>query len=216
MRAVIVGGTGLIGSLLIQEVLADARYKELISVGRRTQSPTVKKWQERIGSMNDVESLCHGIEADVGFCCLGTTIGKAGSQEAFAEVDLHLPLRFARSLLQKGVKQFHVVSSLGADARSKTFYLRTKGQLEEGLKAIGFEQLVIYRPALLLGDRTEKRPFEGLTAGVYQVLKPIFPGFLKSWEPIEASTVARRMALEVFSPNKGSRVVDNRAMHAPL
>jgi len=216
MQAVIVGATGLVGGCVIQELLAEPRCTQLTSVGRRSQAPQIKKWLERIGPMVDVEALCRDVNADVAFCCLGTTIRKAGSQEAFAEIDWHLPLRFARAVRQKGVKQFHVVSSLGASAQSKNFYLQTKGRMEDELRALGFETLVIYRPSLLLGERQEKRPLEHLSTLAYQWMEPLYPRFLQTWKPIAAKGVAQVMVGEALAGIKGSRIMENRDMHAKL
>ncbi|HYX35688.1 MAG TPA: oxidoreductase [Oligoflexus sp.] len=214
MQAVIVGATGLVGGCVIQELLAEPRYTHVTSIGRRSQAPQVKKWTERIGPMSDMDALWSEIQADVAFCCLGTTIRKAGSQEAFAEIDWHLPVRFARVARQKGVKQLHVVSSLGADARSKTFYLQTKGRMEEDLKTLGFETLVIYRPSLLLGEREEKRPFEHFSAAAYRFVEPYYPRFLQTWKPIDAKDVAQVMVQQSLAGIPGTRIMENRDMHA--
>lgn len=216
MQAVIVGATGLVGGWVIQELLAEPRCTQLISIGRRSQAPQVEKWTERIGPMTDVDALVRDVTADVAFCCLGTTIKKAGSQSAFEDIDWHLPIRFAKAVRQKGVKQFHVVSSLGADAGSKNFYLRTKGRMEEDLRALGFETLVFYRPSLLLGEREEKRPMEHLSIAAYRLLEPVYPRFLLAWKPIEAKNVAQVMVAEALQEQKGTRILENREMHARL
>jgi uncharacterized protein YbjT (DUF2867 family) len=214
MEAVIVGATGLVGGWVIQELLAEPRCTRITSVGRRSQAPQVKKWTERIGSMHDVEALLQDVNAESAFCCLGTTIKKAGSQAAFEEIDWHLPVRFAKAMKQKSVKQFHVISSLGADARSKNFYLRTKGRMEEDLRALGFETLVIYRPSLLLGTREEKRPMEQLSSVAYRWIEPVYPHFLQAWKPIEARHVAQVMVKEALRDEKGIRILENKDMHA--
>ncbi len=214
MQAVIVGATGLVGGWVIQELLAEPGFTHVTSIGRRSQAPQVKKWSERIGPMTDVEALVRDVNADVAFCCLGTTIKKAGSQEAFEEIDWHLPIRFAKAVRQKGVKHFHVLSSLGADAQSKNFYLRTKGRMEQDLRALGFETLVFYRPSLLLGEREEKRPLEHLSIAAYRCFEPIYPRFLQTWKPIEAKHVAQAMVGEALEQKKGTRIMENRDMHA--
>ncbi|WP_141734959.1 NAD(P)H-binding protein [Oligoflexus tunisiensis] len=216
MQAVIVGATGLVGGWVIQELLAEPGCTQLTSIGRRAQTPQVKKWSERIGPMNDLEPLLKDMNADVAFCCLGTTIKKAGSQSAFEEIDWHLPIRFAQAIRARGVKQFHVVSSLGADPRSKNFYLRTKGRMEEDLKKFGFETLVFYRPSLLLGEREEKRPLERLSIGAWRFLEPVYPRFLQTWKPIAAKAVARVMVQEALAEKKGTRILENRDIHAKI
>src|SRR3546814_11701853 len=98
---------------------------------------------------------------DAALCGLGTTIRQAGSRQAFHAVDHDAVLAFARLAKAKGARRFAVVSSVGASSRSGTFYLATKGRMEDGLQQFGFERLVILQPSFLLGNRTEKRPGEG-------------------------------------------------------
>ncbi|HCY00506.1 MAG TPA: hypothetical protein DG754_10235, partial [Bacteroidales bacterium] len=130
---------------------------------------------------------------DTAYCCLGTTIKKAGSKEAFLEVDLELVVDFANKAKEAGVKRFAVVSSIGANAKSKNFYLNTKGKVEEQLKAIGFKRLVIVQPSLLLGKRNEKRFGEDMGKVLYSVFKFIFIGPLKKYRGIQALDVAKAM-----------------------
>lgn len=216
MRAALVGGTGLIGGHVIDLLLAEPGCTQLVSIGRRTQEKSGKKWLEKIGSMTDIEGLSTGVNVDVAFCCLGTTIKQAGSQEKFAEVDLHLPIRFAKAMLAQGAKHFHVVSSLGADARSSNFYLKTKGQLEEQLRSLGFQSLSIYRPSLLLGQRQEPRPMENIMAAGYRIFEPFYPKFLQAWQPIQASDVAKVMVARSLTPGSGVQVIDNKQMQEAL
>ena len=216
MRAVIVGGTGLIGGGIIAELLAEPACTLMLTVSRRSQSPKDEKWREKVGSLSDLASLCAGVEADTAFCCLGTTIRKAGSQEAFAKIDRQLPLLFAKAMLERGVKSFHVVSSLGAEATSNNFYLRTKGLMEKELSELGFDSLGIYRPSLLLGSREESRPMERFSILGYRLIQPIYPKFLQAWQPIEARDVARMMVAHALQPSKGVRIFENGEMHKRL
>jgi uncharacterized protein YbjT (DUF2867 family) len=213
MRAVIVGGTGLIGRGVIAELLAEPDCSQLLTISRRSQSPKHEKWREKVGSFSDLAALCAGIEADTAFCCLGTTMRQAGSQEAFAEIDRHLPFRFAKAMREQGVKNFHVVSSLGANAASHNFYLRTKGLMEQELSELGFDSLGIYRPSLLLGSREESRPLERISILGYRLIQPIYPRFLQTWQPIEARDVARMMVVHALHPSKGIRIFANSEMH---
>jgi len=127
------------------------------------------------------------------FCALGTTIRKAGSQEAFKKVDFEYPLRTASTALKLGAKRFLVVSSIGADATSSNFYLRTKGELEKALSVEGFGGLIIFRPSFLLGQRSEFRPGERIALAAMQMVSPLMKGPLARYRPIEASAVATAM-----------------------
>lgn len=145
-----------------------------------------------------------------GYCCLGTTIAAAGSQAAFRAVDLDAVLAFSRAAQAAGVRRLAVVSALGADARSRSFYNRTKGEMEAALSALKFECLVIARPSLLTGDRASlgqrARPAERLALAASAPLSALIP---KAWRPIAASTVARAMLRALEDPAPGVRILES-------
>jgi uncharacterized protein YbjT (DUF2867 family) len=130
---------------------------------------------------------------DVVCIALGTTIKKAGSQQAFRQVDYDLVLTVAQKARQSGARRCVVITALGSDAKSSIFYNRVKGEVEQALQAMGFEQLVILRPSLLLGDRQESRPGESLGQLVAPLLSPFLIGGLRRYRPIQSDVVARCM-----------------------
>ena len=127
------------------------------------------------------------------YCCLGTTIKKAGSQEAFRTIDHTLVITIAELMRKQGAGQFLVISSMGADSNSKVFYNRTKGEMEEAVKEIGYPCLRILRPSLLLGKREEFRFGEKIGLILTPLLKPFLIGSLKKYAPVEAESVAHFM-----------------------
>jgi uncharacterized protein YbjT (DUF2867 family) len=131
-------------------------------------------------------------------CTLGTTIRKAGSQEAFRKVDLDYVVAFARRFQAAGAKRMHVVSSVGADATSSNFYLETKGEMELAMQNLNFEKLTILRPSFLLGDRPESRLGESVGIWAAKLLAPLMVGPLKVYRPIEASEVAAQLVQAVL------------------
>lgn len=143
-------------------------------------------------------------------CCLGTTIAVAGSPAAFRAVDLDAVLAFARAAQAAGVQRFAVVSALGADARSRNLYGRTKGEMEAALAALGFASLVVARPSLLAGDRgalgQPVRRAEALALALTRPLAPLVP---KAWRPIEAATVARALRAALAQARPGTRVLSS-------
>ena len=141
---------------------------------------------------------------DAAFCCLGTTIKVAGSQEAFRRVDYDFVMAFARACREAGVEQLHVVSSAGANAASRFFYPRVKGELERDLQTLGFRSLTLYRPSLMTGQRTEHRMGEKATFLVGRALTPLLSRDLR---PIAASTVARAMVRTALAPSPGTTLV---------
>jgi uncharacterized protein YbjT (DUF2867 family) len=201
--ALVAGASGLVGSFLLDGLLESPRYRQVISLGRRALPKEHPKLVQRNVDFArlEEESLPSAEEA---FCCLGTTLKKAGSQEAFRAVDHDAVLAFARASKRAGVRRFLVVTALGADARSRVFYNRVKGEAEQALQALGFESLVILRPSLLLGERAESRPGEHAAIVASRLLAPLLRPF--GGRPIEARTVARAMAALAHDAPKGVRV----------
>ena len=189
------GGTGLVGRALLGILSKDLDYAGVTALGRReVKVPGVRSVVVESGK----PSPEHVPEtARVAFCCLGTTIRKAGSQEAFREVDHALVLRYAEACRARGVRSFHVVSALGADAESRVFYNRVKGEMERDLAKLGFETACAYRPSLLLGEREESRPGERLGIAAAKALRPLIP---KKYRGIPADVVARAMARHAKQP----------------
>jgi uncharacterized protein YbjT (DUF2867 family) len=201
--ALVAGASGLVGGLLLDGLLESPLYREVCSLGRRPLPKQHPKLIQRIVDFAQVEGEALPA-ADDAFCCLGTTIKKAGSQEAFRAVDHDAVLAFAQAARKAGARRFLLVSALGADKGSRIFYNRVKGETEEDLKAVGFESLVLLRPSLLMGDRAESRPGERAAILVTKVLGPLLRPF--SSRPIEASTVARAMLALAKSAPGGTRV----------
>ena len=150
--------------------------------------------------------------ADAAFCCLGTTIKKAGSQVAFRAVDYEAVLRFAQAAKAGGTERLFVVTARGADAASWIFYNRVKGEVEAALGALELATLGIARPSLLLGDRSDPRPLERLAVTVSRRLSPIMAPL--GARPIEARTVARALIAMAETPAQGTRAYDNSTLHA--
>lgn len=149
------------------------------------------------------------------YCCLGTTLKVAGSPAAFRAVDLDAVLAFARAAQAAGVRRLAVVSALGADARSRSLYSRTKGEMEQALRAMGFERLVIARPSLLTGERQAlgqpARPAEALALALTRPLASWIP---LAWRPIAARTVARALLRALAQSEPGVAVLESAQLQA--
>ena len=143
--AIVAGASGLVGSRLVVVLLADPNYDTVHALVRRPLETAHAKLREHPVNYGHLAEIALPVADDV-FCCLGTTIRVAGSQEAFREVDYAYPLAIARAAQLKGAKQFLFVSAMGADARSSVFYSRVKGELEAAIAALG------YRAAILSGN----------------------------------------------------------------
>lgn len=192
--AIVAGATGLVGGAVVEELLADGNIGS-VHVLVREEKPA---WRKRSGLTQHVVDYRARLPVlptvDDAYCCLGTTIKVAGSQEAFRAVDFDAALAFARAAQAAGATRFGLVSALGADPHSRVFYNRVKGEVERAIAALGFESMVIARPSLLLGDRTAlnqpTRRGERIAALLTRPLGWLMPASVR---PIEAATVARAL-----------------------
>lgn len=189
--ALVAGGTGLVGRELIEALLADSSVGA-VHVLVRTANPELARRNGLRQHVVDYAKPLVGLPpADDAFCCLGTTIKVAGSQAAFRAVDFDAALAFARAARACGATRLGVVSALGADASSGVFYNRVKGELEQAVRTLGFECVLLARPSLLLGDRTAlgqpTRIGERVGAALNVPLGWLLPDSVR---PIAARTVA--------------------------
>lgn len=194
----IVGSTGLVGGHALRALLADPHFASVLSVVRRPSGVLDARLEEKVVDFESMARELEGRRTDVAICCLGTTIKQAGSQERFRHIDFDYVLAFAQSALSAGAKHFIVVTALGADAKSRIFYNRVKGELEEALGALGFERLVIARPSFLAGDREALgqpvRGGEKLALRLSRWLRPVIPANYRS---IAAADVAAALLRHV-------------------
>ena len=200
-QALLAGATGLVGCHLLARLLAHPSYVRVEVLVRRELSISHSKLAQRIVDFEHLQAV-PGIAADDVFCCLGTTIGKAGSQEAFRRVDHDYPLALASLAKAAGAQQFLMVSSLGADARSSVFYSRVKGETERDIAAIGLPKVVFMRPSILRGERQEVRAGERVGILVGRLIAPLFIGTLRKYRPIHADHAAAAM---VYAANHDFR-----------
>lgn len=191
--ALIAGATGLVGGWLLRQLLAASEYDRVVAVGRRPVDLTHPKLVQVTADFTALEQVTADLRCDDAFCCLGTTIKQAGSQAAFRAVDHAAVLAFAWTARRNGARRFFLVSSLGANARSRVFYNRIKGETEEALAVLGFPTLAIFRPSLLLGRREKLRLGERISEAVMWLAEPLLLGSLRKYRAIRAEVVARAM-----------------------
>jgi uncharacterized protein YbjT (DUF2867 family) len=201
----IAGATGLVGSHCLKQLLDDPAYAQVISISRRPASESHPKLVQKLVDFDHLSQLAP-IAASDAFCTLGTTIAKAGSQEAFRKIDFAYAKAFAELALTCGTQQFALISSIGANARSKNFYLRTKGELEEALTTLRFHSVHIFQPTFLMGARAEQRAGESIGLTLVRVLQFAFIGGFRKYRAIEASTLARAMIAAVGRGEPGRHI----------
>ncbi|SHK80166.1 Uncharacterized conserved protein YbjT, contains NAD(P)-binding and DUF2867 domains [Chitinophaga jiangningensis] len=198
--AIVIGATGLTGTHLVSALLHDGYYTHIRVLVRKHWFNSRPGLESIIVDYSDEATLRTLIKGDVLFCCIGTTIKKAGSKENFRKVDFDIPVRCARIARENGVGQFLVMSSIGANLYSRNFYLRTKGQLEAAIEGVGFYSTSIFRPSFLLGQRQEFRLGEWLSKYLIQLFYFLLQGRWKKYRGIKAATVASAM-LKVAKKN---------------
>ncbi len=207
--ALIIGATGLVGEQCLNELLASVAYEKVIALTRKKLALQNPKLQNIVTDFENLERIKDQLKADDVFCAMGTTIGKAGSKEAFRKIDFEIPLQVAQLSLWNGAKKFILVSSLGADAASLVFYSKTKGQLENALMDLKFESLVILRPSILLGDRKERRVGEEIGRFAAEKLSFFFAGPLKKYRGTPVDLLGKLMVSMAQQKIKGVRILEN-------
>lgn len=205
--ALIAGATGLVGGFLLGELLAAEEYDRVVSVGRRPSGRTHPKLTEVVADFAALDRLAEPLRGDDAFCCLGTTIRRAGSKEAFRAVDHTAVLAYAWAAQRGGARRFFTVSAMGADPASRLFYNRVKGETEEALGVLRFATLALFRPGLLLGPRQEARLGESLAKAVLWAAEPLLVGRLERYRAIEAAVVAKAMVRCSFGTGARGRLV---------
>ena len=190
-KAILIGATGLVGSHILQLLLEDDRYESVMVLHRRSTGISHPKLTEHIIDFDDPDSWRELVSGDHIFSALGTTIKKAGSKEAQYKIDYTYQYEVAKIASENGVSDYALVSSLGANPDSGSFYPRIKGELDKAVQKLSFENLLILRPSFLDGDRKEFRLGERIGIAAAKIICKL-PG-LKKYHPIEAETVAKAM-----------------------
>jgi uncharacterized protein YbjT (DUF2867 family) len=201
--ALLAGTTGLIGSQLLDKLLSSDYYDKVIALTRRVLVRSHPKLVNVVTDFRHLDQVLKDLEPDDVFCCLGTTMAKAGSKERFYEVDFYYPLKVATITEGLGAQQFLLVSALGANKNSSVYYNRVKGEVEEAISAVGFGTVHIFRPSLLLGPRQEKRPGEDAAKWLYKVFGFAIPARYKA---ISSERVALAMLARAREDVKGTFV----------
>lgn len=213
IELLVTGATGLVGGELVDLALADDRVNRVVTVGRRRTGLRHPRLVELVADLDGLADAAVPGSVHAAACCLGTTMRRAGSRVAFRKVDLGGAVTTGRLAQRLGAASFALVSSIGADPDSRSFYLRTKGEAERAVQELGFERTVVLRPALLEGERHEVRLGERIGGVVLGVLSPLMVGTLRRWRPISARTVARATLESLCAPTtSGMRILESDAI----
>lgn len=206
MRAILIGATGLIGSHLLTQLLEDQTFSEVRVLHRSTSEIAHQKLSWHVVDFKERESWEALVQGNVLFNAMGTTIKKAGSQEAMIWVDVGIPSAVAEAAKNNGVQSVASVSAAGANAKSSVFYNKIKGQLEDKLHDLAFDSSCSLRPSLLVGNRNETRLGEQIMEPIMNVLASL--PFLKKYRPIHAADVAKAMHQFSKNPTSGKLILE--------
>jgi uncharacterized protein YbjT (DUF2867 family) len=210
--AIVFGASGLVGKSLVEELCRSDRYDTVrIFVRKRSGLENEKKVEEILTDFENLNEHSETITGNDLFICLGTTIKKAGSIKRMEEIDRDMPVAIASIASGNSVKRLAVVSSLGADPASSNNYLRIKGEMEEGLISLKFKTLIIARPSLLMGERSEKRPLEVISKSVMRVLGIFLKGRLAKYRGIQAKDVAKAM-IKAINDKNGVQILESNEL----
>jgi uncharacterized protein YbjT (DUF2867 family) len=212
--AVVAGSTGLVGTRLVEALVAAPEYSLVVALTRRATSGSRDKLQWRNADFERLDKVLGDIRGSESvpldaFCCLGTTIKVAGSQEAFRRVDFEYVVRFGRWARGANARRLVVISALGADPASRVFYNRVKGEAEQALGALGLPSLVVLRPSLLDGERKDVRPGERVALTLTRPVRRLLP---RSVRPVLDVDVAATM-LAAARADRAPLLVESAQMH---
>ena len=209
MKALLAGATGLVGGEVLRHLLACDDYSRVVVLTRRDLGSAARNPRVRqvLTDLDGLAQVRNQLQADHVFCALGTTIAKAGSQDNFRRVDQVYPLQLAQLARSTGARHFSIVSALGADARSRVFYSRVKGEVEAALRAMDWPSLCILRPSLIAGDRGESRPMERLAEHALRFAPA-------KWRPVAAADIAGAMVNTARRSPPGVTTIESRDIPA--
>lgn len=211
-QVLLLGATGLVGSNVLRELIASDLVGNVTVLVRKPLAISSSKLIQVVTDFSDWSALDALTSVDVLFCCIGTTRKKTPDLIQYKAIDCGITMEVARRAKQLGCKQIHLISSVGANAKSSNFYLKIKGEIEEGIQTLGFDTCLIYRPSMLIGARNESRPAEKIG----QILTPVFDFFTfgGNYHSIRATNLAQCMVRQVEISKPGKQILFYRDFNA--
>ncbi|WP_264532006.1 oxidoreductase [Flavobacterium sp. N502540] len=192
-KAILYGASGLVGSYILENLLNNATYEQVIIVVRKDLNIQHPKLKILIGDFNTLSKVIKDIQVDEVFIALGTTQKKTPDKKLYYQIDHDYPILATKLAKENGAKAVFLVSALGANAKSSIFYTKLKGETEQGIISLNLEHTYIFRPSMILGDRKESRPMEKVFIGIFKLINPLFVGSLSKYKGIEAEDIAKAM-----------------------
>jgi uncharacterized protein YbjT (DUF2867 family) len=203
-KAIIAGASGLIGSNLLNILLQQQQYSEVVILVRKSLPLKHQKLTQVVADFDKLENYKEIITGHALFSCLGTTKKQTPDKALYSKIDHDYPLALAKLALDSGIDQFHLVSAVGANKNSSFFYPKLKGELEDDIKKLGLSALHIYQPSMLIGERKEKRSLERLAVNIFEAIDPLLIGSFKKYRSVKGITVAHAMFKNSLNTAKGT------------
>lgn len=208
--AIIAGASGLIGRSLTQSLLQSKNYGQVIALVRKPLGIQHEKLKELTVDFDRLSEMTDFPQGDDIFCCLGTTMKKAGSKEAFYKVDFTYCYEFAKAALNAGADRFFLISAMGSNKKSRFFYNRVKGEIEDKVSFLNYRTIYIFKPSLIRGPREERRPGEKFAQFITKLIP--FIGPWKKYRPIHADKIADAMMKVARQEDKGCYFYESEIM----
>jgi uncharacterized protein YbjT (DUF2867 family) len=191
--AIILGATGLTGSILLQKLIKDDRYESIKLFSRSKIEGLPKKVTQFLGDLLKIEQFKADFTADELYCCIGTTAKKTPNKALYKKIDYGIPVTSAKLSKENGINTFLVISAMGANTKSSVFYNKTKGDMERDVLQQHIKNTYVLRPSLIGGQRKEHRILEKIGLNVFKVIEPLFIGKLKQYKIIDPENIAQAM-----------------------
>jgi uncharacterized protein YbjT (DUF2867 family) len=207
--AIILGATGLTGSLLLEQLLIDNRYTKIKLFSRTSSEIKHDKIEEHLVDLLALSSHKNLFIADEVFCCIGTTKAKTPNEEQYLQIDYGIPVMAAQLCKQNNINTFVVISALGADKKSKIFYNRTKGRMEEAVLMEKIPNTYVLQPSLIGGNRSESRFGESIAKVFMKLLNPFMFGSLSKYKTIHPITISKCMVILANNSHPSGRIPSN-------
>ncbi len=206
--AIILGATGLTGSLVLEQLLVDDRYKRILLFSRNSCGVDHPKLTEYLGDLLHLEEFKEQFKGDEVYVCIGTTRKKTPDPDHYRKIDFGIPVQAAQLAKENGIKGIAVVSAIGADSNSSFKYNRIKGDMERAVMEVGIPRTYILRPSMIAGDRKEHRSGERIGLKIFKALQFIFVGKLKKYKAVDASAIANKMIM-LLNSDEASSIIES-------
>lgn len=215
-KAIVYGASGLVGSYILESLLNDTNYEQVIIVVRIDLNIQHPKLKTLIGDFHSLANVVKGIYADEIFIALGTTQKKTPDRKQYYQIDHDYPILAAQLAKENGAKSVFLVSAIGANENSSVFYVKMKGETERDIINLNFDHTNIFRPSMILGNRKEKRTLEKVLISIFKVINPLFIGKSSKYKGIEAKDIAQSMVKAANKLNDPVKILEWEEMTALL